>query len=185
MSVPAPALARRLARAVLDVATEQGRETAARLKSELAALAEVSAGHAELRAVLEDPRVKPPARRAVVEALAQKMGLHALAQKLAVLLAERDELAVVPALARAYAVEWNARAGIVPARAISAVPLEASQEKALAAALSRVSGREVELQTMVDPEVIGGLRVRLGDTLYDGTVRAHLLALQKRLAGGR
>lgn len=178
-------LARRYARAVMDLAFERGTDTARQVKTDLAALAAAVVRHHELRAALEDPRVRPESRRAVVLAVAEKMGLGPLVRGLAALLAERDRILLIPALSEACTAEFGARQGIVSARATGAVPLPAQQHEALQAALGRVSGLEVELESRVDPDVIGGLRVKMGDTIYDGTVRAQLAALRRRLASGR
>jgi F-type H+-transporting ATPase subunit delta len=56
----------------------------------------------------------------------------------------------------------------------SAVPLDAAQRQRLAAALSTASGRTVEVKVIVDPSVMGGLVARIGDTIYDGSVRTRL-----------
>lgn len=62
-------------------------------------------------------------------------------------------------------------------------PLEADQESRLQSALARVYGREVQLQVDVDPEVLGGISVRVGDEVIDGTVQRNLEAVRRQLAG--
>jgi F-type H+-transporting ATPase subunit delta len=178
-------LVRRYARAVIDLAFEQGAPTARRARTDLEALRAVMLRHRDLRAALEDPRVPPASRRSIVEAVCDQMGLSPLVRGLAALLAERGRALMLPALAEASAAEFAARQGIVSARATGAVPLTAEQRGGLEAALRRASGLEVELETRVDPDVIGGLRVKMGDTIYDGTVRAQLAALRLCLASGR
>lgn len=70
------------------------------------------------------------------------------------------------------------------ARVTSAVLLTDDQQSALAEALKREFGRDIRLQLVVDPEIIGGLTVRLGDELIDGSVLRHLGAAHRRLTGG-
>jgi F-type H+-transporting ATPase subunit delta len=65
----------------------------------------------------------------------------------------------------------------------SAVPLDAARREKLAAALSKATGRSVEVKVVVDPNVIGGLVARLGDEVFDGTVRSRLRAARQRLSG--
>jgi F-type H+-transporting ATPase subunit delta len=65
----------------------------------------------------------------------------------------------------------------------SAVPLDAARREKLAAALSKATGRSVEVKVLVDPNVIGGLVARLGDEVFDGTVRSRLRAARQRLSG--
>jgi len=172
-------------RALVAVASRQGDAAGQRLGAELESLADVVSGSAALRDALENPRVRAEQRRAILEQIADVVKLSPLARGVLVLLVEQDAVLALPTLAQAYGEAWNAHRGIAAAEAVAAVPLDPSQERELARALARVSGREVQLHTRVDPAVIGGLRVRVGDMLYDGSVRAHLQALRRRLASGR
>jgi F-type H+-transporting ATPase subunit delta len=70
------------------------------------------------------------------------------------------------------------------ARVTSAVALDDDQQTALTAALKREFDRDIRLQLVVDPDLIGGLTVRIGDELIDGSVLRHLGAAQRRLTGG-
>lgn len=65
----------------------------------------------------------------------------------------------------------------------SAIPLDQARRAELAAALSRASGRAVEVKVVVDPSVVGGVVARLGDEVYDGTVRTRLREVRRRLVG--
>jgi len=67
----------------------------------------------------------------------------------------------------------------------TAVPLTARDRERLASALSRQYGHEIRLNVLVDPEVIGGLRVELGDEVIDGTIAGRLDDARRRLAGAR
>jgi F-type H+-transporting ATPase subunit delta len=176
---------RRLCRALVAVAAPQGDQAGRRLRDELGSLAGVVSGSAALRGALKDPRVRSEQRRAALERIAEAMDLSPLTRGVLNLLEEQDQVLTLPALAEAYAEAWNAHRGIASAEAVAAVPLTESQRRDLAAALARASHHEIELRTRVDPAVVGGLRVRVGDTLYDGSVRAHLQALRRRLASGR
>ena len=64
-----------------------------------------------------------------------------------------------------------------------AAPLDAAQETRLSASLARIYGREVQLQVDVDPSVVGGVEVRVGDEVLDGTVKHSLDQVRRRLAG--
>ena len=71
------------------------------------------------------------------------------------------------------------------AHVTSAVELTDDQQERLAAALKREFGRDIRLQVVVDPELLGGLTVRIGDELIDGSVLRHLGASRRQLTGGR
>lgn len=171
-------LARRYARALLDVAGREGATTALALRDELRALAPLVSGHAGLRRALLHPGLGAERRRRVLAALAERAGASVLLRRLLDLLASRDRVALLPDVVEAYAELANASWGIVSAEAVSAVALPEAQGRALAAAL----GGAVELRTRVDPALVGGLLVRVGGRTYDGTVRARLAALRRRLA---
>ena len=87
------------------------------------------------------------------------------------------------AIADAFGQRWNAQRGVVSAQAVAAIELDDAQATALASAIETATGREVELETRVDPGVLGGLRVLMGGRTYDGTVRARLKRLRDRLSG--
>ena len=78
----------------------------------------------------------------------------------------------------------NARQGIVTATAISAAPLEPAEVRELIARLEQLTGGSIELSQSVDPSLLGGIQVRLGDRLIDGSVRGRLERLRHRLASG-
>jgi F-type H+-transporting ATPase subunit delta len=118
------------------------------------------------------------AKKRLLAAGAERAGASALLRRLLELLAERDRAALLDDVVEAYAGLANAAQGIVTAEAVSAVALPDAQRRALAAAL----GDAVELRTRVEPQVLGGLLVRVAGKTYDGTVRTHLDSLRRRLA---
>jgi F-type H+-transporting ATPase subunit delta len=175
------ALARRYARALFDTAAQQGPQAPLALRDELRAFAPLLAGHAELRHALSHPGLGAEPRRRVLAALAERAGASVVLRRLVELLATRDRALLLPDIAEAYADIANAASGVVSAEAVSAVALPEAQARALAATLGGPAG-PAELRRRVDPELIGGLLVRVGGMTYDGTVRTHLAALRRRLA---
>ena len=176
----AEVVARRYARALLDVAREKGDSG---LREELSELAAVFAGSPELRTVLVHPRIPAEKKIAVVGALWRKDRPSKLLERLVALLVEKRRIELLPVIAKAYARLWNAERGIVEAEAVSAFPMEAAASHALSAAVGGVLGKQVELREQVDPSLVGGLLLRMEGRVYDGSVRARLRALRERLAG--
>ena len=78
----------------------------------------------------------------------------------------------------------NHRLGIAPARVVSAAALEPAEVKALIARLEQMTGGRIELEQEVDPSLLGGLVVRVGDRLIDGSVRGRLERLRNQLVSG-
>jgi F-type H+-transporting ATPase subunit delta len=179
------ALARRYARAALDVAAAQGPTTAAALGAELSDVVGLREQNHELRSVLQNPGLGGDVRRRVLTGILTQAGASPLLARLMDLLAGNDRVGLLPALAEEYAEALNQREGRVSAEAVTAVPLEEAQRSALAKALNAAIGKTVELKARVDPAVLGGVRVTMGGRTYDGTVRTRLAALRERLVSGR
>ena len=173
------AAARRYARALLEVAFAAAEGNPGALRAELQEAAALLQGQAELDEALTSPAVPAEAREKIVDAVWKDGSV--LLRRLLHLLAQRNRLALLPDVARAFGELWNAARGTVPAEAVSAVALSAEQQRAVALALGRATGRDVELSTAVDPELLGGLLVRIEGQIYDGTVRGRLRALRERL----
>jgi F-type H+-transporting ATPase subunit delta len=173
--------ARRYARALLDVARESAdpRAVAAELRSAAATVT----SQRVLRLALANPAVPTRARLAIVEALAKKAGWSELMQRLIRLLVERGRSELLPEIAAGYVSLWNAEQGVVEAEAHAAVELDAGQREALAGAIEKATGRKADLQLRVDPDLLGGLVLKMGGRTYDGSVRSRLGALRRRLSG--
>ena len=179
-----PALARRYARALYEVAAAEGGGRAQELGSELGALLALIEGNAELAATLAHPTLAAEARGRVLRVVVERAGGSPLVGRLVALLASHERVEMLGALVEAYGEELNAAQGVVVATALSAVPLDEPQRKALTSALGDAVGKRVELASQVDPAVLGGVLVRMGGRNYDGTVRAQLDTLRRRLAAG-
>jgi F-type H+-transporting ATPase subunit delta len=175
------ALARRYARALLEVAAAKGKTTPLELRDELRGFASELEAHAGLRRALAQPTLAAEAKRKLVTALADAAKASALVRKLVEVLAARDRLALLGQVAAAYADLANASKGVVAAEVISAVPLAPAQRKALEQALAGQAD-SIELTSEVEPGLVGGLVIRTAGRTYDGSVRTQLAALRRRLA---
>jgi F-type H+-transporting ATPase subunit delta len=172
------ALARRYARALLDVAHEHS--DPARVREELRELRRLLEQQRELAEALAHPALAAEKKRGLLQgAFGGRLAPPVL--RLLELLVERRRSALLPAIEQAYAELFNARRGVAAAEAVSARALEAPEREALKTALERASGLGIELEERVDPALLGGLLVRLGGRSYDGSVRQRLHALRERL----
>jgi F-type H+-transporting ATPase subunit delta len=104
--------------------------------------------------------------------------------KLVGLLVQRGRIDRLPAVAAEYRRLLNRERGVVEALATAAAPLSKDEFDALSEKLARMTGRTVDLRVEVDDALIGGLTVRVGDTLYDASVRGRLERLRDRLVAG-
>ena len=174
--------ARRYARALLDVALTRGEAEAVR--RDLGEAVATIHSHPELQSVLVHPALGAERKRKIVSAIWSSGRASALTVRLLGLLVDRDRIALLPSIDKAYAALWNEHRGVVSAEAVSAAPLGPEQEKALAEAVRRATGREVELAKSVDPGLRGGMLLRMMGRTYDGSVRGRLRALRARLVQG-
>jgi F-type H+-transporting ATPase subunit delta len=170
----------RYARALFDVARkETDIEQAGR---DLAAFAQLVAGHELLPRVLSNPAIPTPRKRAVIEQLLARAPFSTpLVGKLLTLLAERDRLALLPEIAAAYQDQLMAHAQVVRAQVVTAIELPAERVAALQRGLAQATGREVQLETRVDPSIIGGAITRIGSTVYDGSITRQLEKMKEAL----
>ncbi len=105
-------------------------------------------------------------------------------RKLADLLVQRGRIDQIGAVSAEYRRLLNRERGIVEAVATSALPLGEDEIAALREKVAGMTGRTVDLRVGVDEALIGGLTVRVGDTLYDASVRGRLERLRQRLVAG-
>ena len=168
--------ARRYAEALLGLAPDE--RTVGELRRSLEKLAPVF--DRVTVAGLRDPSVPMKDR---VEALASGLrGEPDVMRSLLVLLLETDRISLVPQIALAFGDLVDRREGIAKARITTAVALDEAARRELVQRLERESGRTLRATFAVDPTLIGGAKVQIGDHLIDSSVRARLIALGRELA---
>jgi F-type H+-transporting ATPase subunit delta len=172
--------ARRYAEAAFEVALRDGTLEAWRRELDLAARA--LGDEAVLRGLM-NPAMPLEGRESIVsDALAADVSRPVL--NLVRLLLRRGRIEILPRVAAEFDRLDDRRLDITHATATSAAPLAEDEVRALRSRLERLSGGTVELQLAVDPDIIGGLIVRVGDRLIDGSVRGRLERLRTRLVSG-
>ncbi|MHB8631704.1 MAG: ATP synthase F1 subunit delta [Candidatus Limnocylindria bacterium] len=169
--------ARRYAEAVFDLARAEDAVDAYRVS-----LDSLAAGirPQSIRA-LRDPSVPVKQRLAAVEAATK--GQPRAIRAVLLLLEQRDRIALLPDIARAYGDLVDRRAGIVKAKITTAVALDDPQRRAFVDRLERSSGHPLKATFAVEESLIGGAVIQLGDHQVDTSVRAQLNALRQSLAG--
>jgi len=173
------AAASRYARALFDVATKEA--DVKKAGEELGAFARLVDGNEMLSRSLTNPAIPVQRKRAVVEQLLARAALSPVVSRLLLMLADRDRLGLLPDMAAAYEARLMENAQVVRAQITTAVELPAGQVGALQQGLARATGRQVQLETRVDPTIIGGAVARIGSTVYDGSVTMQLQKIRERL----
>lgn len=171
--------ARRYAQAALELGLEQNQLEAWR--RDLGTLAALWAD-ADLRAYLEDVKLSKEARLARArEKLGPHLGPSAL--NMALVLLSRGRSSLIPYIARAFGELEQRREHSITASVTSTVELTADQQAALRDQLSRQTGKDVVVETHVDPAILGGLVIKIGDQLLDLSVTARLGRLREQVVG--
>jgi F-type H+-transporting ATPase subunit delta len=135
----------------------------------------------EVRRVLENTRVLRTAKEQLIDAALGD--LPAQAHNLARLLVRKGRTALARPILDEYLALLEKQRGIARAKATTAVPLSDAERNALVTQLRQQTGRDIILETAVDPEIIGGIVVQVGDSLVDASTKAKLQALRESLVG--
>ena len=172
--------ARRYARALFAIADEA--QCAPALHEELRGLCALLARHDALRRALLQPLYPAAQRRAVFTAVAERSGASALFKNFCAFLIDRRRLLDLALIEAEYARLLEAAAGRTRATLRTPAPLDAAREERVRAALSARAGRPVQLEVVVDETLLGGVVAQVGDTVFDGSLRAGLARLRAGLA---
>jgi F-type H+-transporting ATPase subunit delta len=173
-------LSRRYAKAIFDIGSDQGGLD--KLGSDLRSLAKAMNESAELRSTLSSPALARADRKRVIDGLLQAIGVVSTTRNLVYLLLEGERLASLPAISRELDAMIETKAGRVTAEVTSAKPLDPSQLSQITAALEKLSGKKVTVTRREDPELLGGVVAKVGDTVYDGSLRTQLRTLRDELS---
>jgi F-type H+-transporting ATPase subunit delta len=172
-------LARRYARAVIELGTEH--KNLDQIGAELRSLALAMKQSAELVSALTSPAIRRADRRKVIDALLQRIGASQHTKNLVYILLDGERLASLVAISREVDAMIEARSGRISAEVTSARPLNLNELKQITAALEQLSGKQVSLTKREDPDLLGGVVAKLGDTVYDGSLRTQLRSLGDEL----
>ena len=168
------------ATALTDIVLQQGAAEPARKQLEefRAAYAE----SAELRNFLASPAVPREAKHGVIEKLAARMGASKIIRNFLFVIVDNQRIQLFPEIVASFELVLQQRQGVAEADVASAVELNDVQKKALLGTLERLTGKHIQAKYSLEPGLLGGAVVRIGDTIYDGSVRNRLNELRARLA---
>jgi len=170
------------ANALADIALEQGAAAAAgKQLNDFVAAYLLSA---ELRNVLASPAVSREEKHSVTEKIAERLGAGKILRNFLRTVIDHQRTQLLPEMAESYQDVIRQREGIAEAEISSASELSAAQKKQLSQTLERLTGKKIESRFTMDPALLGGAVVRIGSTIYDGSLRGALDSLRARLVAG-
>ncbi|MFP4360108.1 MAG: F0F1 ATP synthase subunit delta [Alphaproteobacteria bacterium] len=174
-------VAGRYASALFDLARERDAlDAVARDLETVAAMLEESA---ELGRALRSPVVKTDVKTGIVRALGEKAGFHDLTGRFLGVLGEQERLDLLADMVVAFATLLAERRGEATVEVVSAVPLAPEQEEAVREMARASLGKTIQLKTAVDPDLLGGLVLRVGSRMIDASVKTKLRHLELAMRG--
>ncbi|MGQ9455718.1 MAG: F0F1 ATP synthase subunit delta [Armatimonadota bacterium] len=175
-------LVRKYAMALLNAAHKSN--VVDQVESDLGLVSYVLESEPNLLRVVSSPTISRRRKKAILEDIFGGR-IHPLTQSFLDLLVEKSREEILSAIEPEYVELANSFRGVVKAEVTAAVELLAEERERLVRKLSEITDKKIVLLTQVDPSIIGGLIVKIGDTLIDGSIRCQLAAIKSRLAGKR
>ncbi len=171
-------LANKYAVAIFELAKEENQLEA--YGDQLAEISQTIAGQADLKAFINNPQVQPQAKKELLSKLF-KEGLASSVYNFIMLLIDKRRESILEEIAGRYQALSDAARNIVKAEITVAAALSEAQQASLVAKLEKVTGKTVFVSTHIDKSILGGVIVKMGDKLIDGSVCSQMQSLQKQL----
>lgn len=171
-------VAKRYAKALFEVAKEHKKIT--QVEEDLRTIVDAVQTNEDLRKLLSHPNIDTDFKTDIVKKLFNDKGSDILLSTLQ-LLFERGRETLLSHLLHDYMIIANEELGQAIAIVKTPFALSESGSKEVAAKFSKITGKTIHVQNVVDPSIIGGMEVRIGDRLYDGTLIGKLERLEQKL----
>jgi F-type H+-transporting ATPase subunit delta len=168
------------ANALADVALEQGATDP--ILKQLSDFNETYAESAELRTFLGSPAVDREAKHGVIEKLVARLGASRIMRNFLFLVVDHQRTPLLPEMLASFQQVLQQRQGIAEAEVVSATDMNDAQKSQLQHSLEKLTGKKIQAKYAQDPALLGGALVRIGDTIYDDSLRNRLNQMRGRLA---
>jgi F-type H+-transporting ATPase subunit delta len=175
------AVASRYARALVEVVIAEKIDPATavqQVKDMVAAVAESK----DLRSVWESPAIAADQKRAVLDAIVGQAGTMRPIRNFFAVLIDHARIPMLAQIARQFETELNSQLGFVEADITSSRQLSPADKQGLESQVERATGKKVRARYGTDAQLLGGAVVRVGSTIYDGSVRGQLQKLKEQLS---
>ncbi len=174
-------VARRYAKGLLDAVAEIAPGSEQAVGKDLSALVETIHGHPGLALLVVNPAISTTHKTAILGKISETLNLREPVPRFIGILAEKQRLDHLPLIASVYAGLMDEHLGVVTAEITTATPLNPGQIAQLESSLREATGGEVRITRHTDPKLVGGVITRIGDVVYDGSVKGHLERIRERL----
>lgn len=177
------AIASRYARALVEVVLSDRLDAAAitaQLQTFVAAVHESD----DLRRIWDSPAISPEQKRAVLDAITKQIGADKPVRNFIAVLIDHHRMAMLDQIVRQFQVELDKQLGFAEAEITSAHPLSDEEKRAVESQVEQLTNKRVRPRYDANPGLLGGIVVRVGSTIYDGSVRGQLAKLKEQLSAG-
>ncbi|HYM76474.1 MAG TPA: ATP synthase F1 subunit delta [Candidatus Dormibacteraeota bacterium] len=155
---------------------------AARALGGLRQIVELVGENVDLRRVWENPAVPADQKRKLLDAIAKRGGIDRQVRNLVAVLIDHRRLAFLPRIVDQLAKELDARMGFAEAQISSARELGETEKRSLEAQIEKTTGKKVRASYGLDASLLGGAVIRVGSTIYDGSVKGQLEKIKEAIS---
>jgi len=177
------ALFSRYARAFADVVVEKKLDPR-KMEDEVGAFVTIVESVPDLRTVWENPSVEARQKLAVLDRIITHIGGSRVLRNFVAVVIDHRRVAALSEIARQFEIDLNERLGLADAEVSSARELGDAEKRILEERVSEVTGKKVRARYKTDAKVLGGAVVKVGSTIYDGSIRGQLEKLKQELSSG-
>ena len=167
------------ANALADIALEQGATDP--VIQQLSDFTAAFSGSAALRNFFESPAASKEEKRTVAEKISARLGVGKIVRNFLFVVIDHRRTHALPEILATFQNVLRERQGIAETEVFSPGALNDAQKREITQTLERVTGKKIEAKFSLDANLLGGVRVRVGDTIYDGSLRNRLDGLRERL----
>jgi len=175
-----PAIANRYAKALVDVSFKLNQHE--QVAQELLQFEDLLARQKELALFYSNPAIAVAKKKAATKEILGKLAFGPATSNFLLVLIDNHRMGGFAEIRKAFQQELNNRLGVTQAEVTTAAELDAETHQKLEAKLAALTGKKVALKFANDPGLIGGVVTRIGDTIYDGSIRQQLNSMKSRLS---
>lgn len=168
------------ARAFADVVVEK-RFPAENTLQEAKSLADLVAANRELRVVWENPSIPTDQKVRVLDGIAQRLGVSAVVRNFVAVLIDHRRIEFISDIVKQFEQDLNERLGFAEAEVTSARELSEDERRLLESRVEQLTGKKVRARYSHDASILGGAIVKVGSTIYDGSVAGQLERIREQL----
>ncbi len=172
-------LSRRYAKALMEIGNEDGSYQG--IGQDVASMANAIKASSELSGILSNPVFPRDDREKIVLGILQRIGASKTVINFSKLLLDRERMNILPEISRELSAMIDEKSGQITATVTSAQRLSVAQQTELKTTLESLTGKKVLIEATEDPSLLGGVVAKVGDLVYDGSIRTQLQELGRSL----